>query len=233
MICCALVLSCGWTGLAQAEIKEEHQQLVDEVTQRLLAVMEKPDHWEVWPPKVTVIDPGYANAMAGYRVVDGVEVPYIEVTVDTIEDVANFDAEVLAFTIGHELGHLYHDHSRKTLEFYQQYGDKLTGLRLACGREQELEADLFGMQARDRGWLRIEGEGGWRELLTSDLGATRARYNTGQQFTLNADGRDSGWFARARMLGGDGSYKIAGEVGLEEQFGNIGYSLRASIRFGF
>jgi len=94
-------------------------------------------------------------------------------------------------------------------------------------------ADLFGMQARDRGWLRIEGEGGWRELLTSDLGATRARYNTGQQFTLNADGRDSGWFARARMLGGDGSYKIAGEVGLEEQFGNIGYSLRASIRFGF
>ncbi|WP_285711632.1 autotransporter domain-containing protein [Erythrobacter oryzae] len=94
-------------------------------------------------------------------------------------------------------------------------------------------ADLFGMQARDRGWLRIEGEGGWRELLTSDLGATRARYNTGTQFTLNPEGRSGGWFARARALGGDGSYKIAGEVGLEEQFGNIGYSLRASIRFGF
>ena len=94
-------------------------------------------------------------------------------------------------------------------------------------------ADLFGMQARDRGWLRIEGEGGWRELLTSDLGATRARYNTGQQFTLTPDGRDGGWFARARALGGDGSYKIAGEVGLEEQFGNIGYTLRASIRIGW
>lgn len=94
-------------------------------------------------------------------------------------------------------------------------------------------ADLFGMQARDRGWLRIEGEGGWRELLTSDLGATVARYNTGTQFTLTPEGRDSGWFARARMLGGDGSYKIAGEVGLEEQFGNIGYSLRASIRIGW
>ncbi|MBA4051019.1 MAG: hypothetical protein C0472_03885, partial [Erythrobacter sp.] len=62
---------------------------------------------------------------------------------------------------------------------------------------------------------------------------TRARYNTGQQFTLTPEDRDSGWFARARVLGGDGSYKIAGEVGLEEQFGNIGYSLRASIRLGW
>lgn len=94
-------------------------------------------------------------------------------------------------------------------------------------------ADLWGMQARDNGWFRLEAEGGWRELLTSDLGATRAAYGEGAQFTLTPEGRDSGWFARARALGGDGSYKIAGEVGLEEQFGNIGYSLRASIRFGW
>ncbi|MBU7580877.1 MAG: autotransporter outer membrane beta-barrel domain-containing protein, partial [Porphyrobacter sp.] len=93
--------------------------------------------------------------------------------------------------------------------------------------------DMWGMQARDSGWFRLETEGGWRELLTSDIGATRARYNNGAQFTLNPDGRGSGWFARARALGGDGSYKIAGEVGLEEQFGNIGYSLRASLRFGW
>ncbi|QDH35737.1 autotransporter domain-containing protein [Porphyrobacter sp. YT40] len=94
-------------------------------------------------------------------------------------------------------------------------------------------ADLWGMQARDTGWFRLEAEGGWRELLTSDLGATRARYGEGDLFTLNPEGRDSGWFARARALGGDGSYKIAGELGLEEQFGEIGYSLRASIRFGW
>jgi hypothetical protein len=93
--------------------------------------------------------------------------------------------------------------------------------------------DLYGMQARDRGWLRIETEGGWRELLSSDLGATRARFNTGTQFTLNPEGRDGGWFARGRVLGGDGSYKIAGEAGLEERFGNIGYSLRASLRLGW
>lgn len=93
--------------------------------------------------------------------------------------------------------------------------------------------DMWGMQARDSGWFRLEAEGGWRELLTSELGATRAAYGEGAQFTLTPEGRDSGWFARARALGGDGSYKIAGEVGLENQFGNIGYSLRASVRFGW
>jgi hypothetical protein len=94
-------------------------------------------------------------------------------------------------------------------------------------------ADLYGMQSRDQSWLRVEAEGGWRELLTDDLGSTRARYNNGAWFTLNPEGRDSGWFARARALGGDGTYRVSGEVGLEEQFGQIGYSVRASLRFGW
>jgi hypothetical protein len=93
--------------------------------------------------------------------------------------------------------------------------------------------DLWGMQSRDKAWFRLETEGGWRELLTSDLGKTVARYGDGDEFVLTPEGRDSGWFARARALGGDGSYKVAGEVGLEEQFGQIGYSLRASLRFGW
>jgi hypothetical protein len=111
--------------------------------------------------------------------------------------------------------------------------DDRSGKEVGINGGVTLGVDLWGMQARDKVWLRLETEGGWRELLTSDLGATVARYNTGAQFTLNPEGRDSGWFARARALGGDGSYKIAGEVGLEEQFGNIGYSLRASLRFGW
>ena len=111
--------------------------------------------------------------------------------------------------------------------------DKRKSKELAVNGSLAIGADLWGMQSRDRGWLRLEAEGGWRELLTDDLGVTRARYNTGAQFTLNPEGRDSGWFARARALGGDGSYRISGEVGLEEQFGNIGYSLRASLRFGW
>jgi hypothetical protein len=111
--------------------------------------------------------------------------------------------------------------------------DKRKSKEVAVNGGLAVGADLWGMQSQDRGWLRLEAEGGWRELLTDDLGVTRARYNTGAQFTLDPEGRDSGWFARARALGGDGSYRIVGEVGLEEQFGQIGYSLRASLRFGW
>ncbi|MEE4154746.1 MAG: autotransporter outer membrane beta-barrel domain-containing protein [Erythrobacter sp.] len=108
-----------------------------------------------------------------------------------------------------------------------------TSEELAINAGLAVGADLFGMRARDEGWLRIEGEGGWRELVTSDLGETVARFGEGDPFTLTPDARDSGWFARLRGLGGDGSYRIVGEAGLEEQFGNIGYSLRASLRFSW
>lgn len=134
------------------------------------------------------------------------------------------------------------DYLRLSEDAYEEEGG-VDALNLAVEARQSKElavnagltvgADLWGMQARDKAWLRLEGEGGWRELLTSDLGETVAQYGGGQKFTLTPDGRDSGWFARARALGGDASYKIAGEVGLEEQFGQIGYSLRASFRLGW
>jgi hypothetical protein len=125
--------------------------------------------------------------------------------------------------------------------YEEQGGGDALGLTVEGRSSKELAlnggltvgADLWGMQARDTAWFRLEAEGGWRELLTSDLGATVARFGDGEEFTLVPDGRDSGWFARARALGGDGTYKIAGEVGLEEQFGQVGYSLRASLRFGW
>ena len=104
---------------------------------------------------------------------------------------------------------------------------------LALNAGLTVGADLWGMQARDKAWFRLEAESGWRQLLTSDLGETVARYGDGDEFTLTPEGRDSGWFARLRGLGGDGSYRIAGELGLEEQFGQVGYSLRASLRFGW
>lgn len=108
-----------------------------------------------------------------------------------------------------------------------------TSKELAVNGGLTVGVDMFGMRARDEGWLRVEAEAGWRELLTSDLGTTIARYGEGEQFELTADPRDSGWFARLRGMGGDGSYRIVGEAGLEEQFGNVGYSLRASLRFNW
>ena len=35
-----------------------------------------------------------------------------------------------------------------------------------------------------------------------------------QTFTLASEGGGSGWFARARVMGGSGSYRIGGEAGL-------------------
>jgi tetratricopeptide (TPR) repeat protein len=133
--------------VSRAEITDRHREVVKEVSDRLLAVMDPPEHWEVWPPEVTVTDPGFANAFAGFKTnKDGVQIPFVEVTVTTIEEIAKFDGETLAFTIGHELGHLYHDHSRKSVAFQEQFGNELPTVRLACGREQEFEADLYGMQ---------------------------------------------------------------------------------------
>lgn len=154
---------------AQAEVTERHRKLAEEVFERLLAVMEQPAHWEVWPPTLTVIDPGYANAMAGFRTDEnGVDRPFVEVTVTTIEEIAKFQSEPLAFTLGHELGHLQLDHSRKKMNLRQRFGEKLKTLQLACGREQEYEADLFGMQlAFKAGYTRrglMADLQGWRDF---------------------------------------------------------------------
>ena len=94
-------------------------------------------------------------------------------------------------------------------------------------------ADLFGMQARDRSWVRLEGEGGWRQLLSGELGETTAHYADGDDFILLPEQRGSGWFARIKGYGGDEFYTLGAELGAEEQFGNIGYSFRASLRFGW
>jgi hypothetical protein len=104
---------------------------------------------------------------------------------------------------------------------------------LAANLGMAVGADLWGMQARDGFWLRLEAEGGWRQILGGELGSTTAQYGDGDEFTLTPEQRESGWFARARGYGGDGWYRVGGEVGLEEQFGEIGYSLRASLRFGW
>lgn len=91
--------------------------------------------------------------------------------------------------------------------------------------------DLLGMRRRDKNWLRIEAEGGWREILSGELGATTARFGDGDRFTLTPEQRASGWYAGLRGLGGTVFYTISGEVSAEERNEQIGYALRASISF--
>ena len=91
--------------------------------------------------------------------------------------------------------------------------------------------DLFGMGQGDEFWMRVEVEGGWREILSGDLGATTARIGDGESFTLLPDQHSSGWFARLRGQGGDEFYTVSGEFSLEERNSEIGYALRASVDF--
>lgn len=103
------------------------------------------------------------------------------------------------------------------------------GLSLATA----LGFDLLGMDRGDDFWVRIEAEGGWREILAGELGATTARYGDGDAFTMLPDQRSNGWLARLRGLAGDGFYTVSGELSAEERNEKIGYALRASINFGF
>ncbi|QDT32944.1 M48 family metalloprotease [Thalassoglobus polymorphus] len=164
IVCLGAILSL--TNTSFGEVTDRHREVTDRVMKRLLAVMGKPAGWEVWPPEYEVTDPGFANAFAMYRTEDGIDIPRIEVTVTTIEEIAKFDEEALAFTLGHELGHLYHHHSHKKLKFLKQYGDDLNVVYMATQREFEYEADLFGMQlAFKAGYTRkglMKDLQGWR-----------------------------------------------------------------------
>lgn len=82
------------------------------------------------------------------------------------------------------------------------------------------------------GWSRLELEGGRRQIIGGNLGATTARFQGGNAFTLAPEARDSGWTGRLRGILGNSAFQVAGEAGAEQQQGNWALSLRASLRIG-
>ena len=93
--------------------------------------------------------------------------------------------------------------------------------------------DLSGMTRRDTNWLRIEGEGGWREIVDGALGSTAAHFVDGDSFTLDPEQRESGWFARLRAMGGNSDFTLGGELGAEDSLGGTAFSVRGTLRMGF
>jgi hypothetical protein len=68
-----------------------------------------------------------------------------------------------------------------------------------------------------RPWLRVELEGGRREILSGSLGKTTASFGDGNPFTLTPEERTGGWRAALRATGGGTGMAISGEISAEEQ----------------
>lgn len=82
-----------------------------------------------------------------------------------------------------------------------------------------------------QGWLRVELEGGRRQILSGSLGATTASFVNGDPFTLEADKRRSGWLGALRLTGGGEGITVNGEVNAEQQSGDTGIGGRLGIAF--
>ncbi|WP_327754615.1 autotransporter domain-containing protein [Sphingobium sp. SJ10-10] len=89
----------------------------------------------------------------------------------------------------------------------------------------------FGSLNREDGWRRFELEGGRRQIIGGSLGDTTAHFTGGEDFTLVADKRTSGWTGRARLIGGTESFRVGGEFGAEQQQNHVAISLRATVNF--
>lgn len=91
----------------------------------------------------------------------------------------------------------------------------------------------FGSAEEGRTWIRTEIEGGRRQILGGSLGATIARFDGGDPFTLEADPRTDGWTGALRVVGGSGGTMLGAELSAEEQQGRASVAFRVSFGFGF
>ena len=87
--------------------------------------------------------------------------------------------------------------------------------------------------AGDTGWFRAEVEGGRRQILGGEIGATTARIGSGTAFTLAPENRSDGWTGKLRLIGGSRDFSLGAEVGAEEQQGRAAVSGRVALQFGF
>lgn len=142
----AVMVALVGSGL-KAEVTDRHREVAQTTFDRLVDQIEPPEDWDVWPPRLLVVDNDEVQALAYPRQTEEGLVPTVEVYSGLIERVANFEADVLAFVVGHEIGHLVYHHGRRGAERAEKYGPvKVSTAVTAAGRDQELEADYFGMK---------------------------------------------------------------------------------------
>ncbi len=89
----------------------------------------------------------------------------------------------------------------------------------------------FGSLDKEAGWVRLELEGGRRQIIGGSLGDTVAYFKGGERFTLVSEDRTNGWTGRARIYGGTDTFRVGGEFGAEEQQNHVAISFRATVNF--
>ncbi|MGC1468696.1 MAG: autotransporter outer membrane beta-barrel domain-containing protein, partial [Sphingorhabdus sp.] len=133
------------------------------------------------------------------------------------------------------------DYYRLTEKAYQETGggdaldlavDRRKGDELALNGGFALAYD-FGTIEDGIGRPRFELEGGRRQILSGDLGATVARFKDGEKFTLTPEKRTSGWTGAARLVGGAEGFRIGGEANVEERQDNVVVGVRVFLTAGF
>ena len=90
--------------------------------------------------------------------------------------------------------------------------------------------DLMGLEP-DSTWMRVEVEGGWRQIMSGSIGHTTASFKDGDPFTLYPEKRKSGWNGAARLLAGGSTMSVVGEVDAEEQRDKASLGARLGVNF--
>ena len=134
-----------------------------------------------------------------------------------------------------------------TIDYYrlQQKGYSETGggkafdLIVASRTSNELAATAslaaglqFVSPGRNTGWLRMEVEEGHRAIISGGLSSTTAKFADAENFTLTPEKRTGGWVGKLRASGGNGHFKLGGELNAEQQQNRVALSLRASLQIG-
>lgn len=83
----------------------------------------------------------------------------------------------------------------------------------------------------ESGYFRLEAHGGDRELVSSTLGATTARFAGGSDFTLTPEDRRSGWTGGLRLSAGNGIFAVTGDFGAEKQQNHVAATARLGVSF--
>jgi uncharacterized protein with beta-barrel porin domain len=110
--------------------------------------------------------------------------------------------------------------------------DSRTSDEAAASASLALGYDFMGHEP-DSDWLRLEIEGGRRQILSGSLGNTVAHFEGGQPFTLTPEQRTDGWRGGVRLAGGGTGITIAGEVNAEQQQGHASIGGRLGLQFNF